>query len=197
MQFRGHSLPVHQSMSVSWAFYLVLFHQSNPPTRSLSITGHWNVSLPSGVSPWNGMFARTEGQNTTLVQVRNFLLPLSLKVLWHKERDTHSFDSGFSICPPLTCAPTTRPLVWLRWASKSQPSSSEAGFNSTNWLFTNPAKSSAHASGAWRHSHPQVLSGIFILRSLNDTSPPPAPQHLCSSLHLTNPYAEPKGSESN
>ena len=27
MQFRGHSLPVHQSMSVSWDFYLVPFHQ--------------------------------------------------------------------------------------------------------------------------------------------------------------------------
>ena len=24
--------------------------------RSLSITGHWNVSLPSGVSPWNSIF---------------------------------------------------------------------------------------------------------------------------------------------
>ena len=50
MQFRGHSLPVHQSMSVSWDFYLVPFHQPNPPTRFLSITGHWNVSLPSGAS---------------------------------------------------------------------------------------------------------------------------------------------------
>ena len=48
-------------------FYLVPFHQPNPPTRSLSITGHWNVSLPSGVSPWNGMFSRAEGQNTTHV----------------------------------------------------------------------------------------------------------------------------------
>ena len=35
-----------------------------------------------------------------LVQVRNFLLPLSLKVLRHKERDTHSFYSGFFICTP-------------------------------------------------------------------------------------------------
>ena len=34
-----------------------------------------------------------------LVLVRNFLLLLSLKVLWHKERDTHSFYSGFFICP--------------------------------------------------------------------------------------------------
>ena len=46
-------------------FYLVPFHQPNPPTRSLSITGYWNVSLPSGASLWNGMFGRVEGQNTT------------------------------------------------------------------------------------------------------------------------------------
>ena len=46
-------------------FYLVLFHQPNPPTRFLSITGHWNVSLPSGASLWNGMFARAEGQYIT------------------------------------------------------------------------------------------------------------------------------------
>ena len=39
-------------------FYLVPFHQPNPPTRFFSITGHWNVSLPSGASLWNGMFAR-------------------------------------------------------------------------------------------------------------------------------------------
>ena len=37
----------------------------NPPTRSLSITGHWNVSLPSGASPWKGIFGRVKGQNTT------------------------------------------------------------------------------------------------------------------------------------
>ena len=38
-------------------------------------------------------------RNNFSVQVRNFLLPLSLKVLRHKERDTHSFYSGFFICP--------------------------------------------------------------------------------------------------
>ena len=48
-------------------FYLVPFHLPNPPTRFLSITGHWNVSLPSGASLWNGMFARAEGQYITIV----------------------------------------------------------------------------------------------------------------------------------
>ena len=47
-------------------FYLVPFHQPNQPTRFLSITGHWNVSLPSGASLWNGMFGRVEGQYTTI-----------------------------------------------------------------------------------------------------------------------------------
>ena len=33
------------------------------------------------------------------VQVRNFLLSLSLKVFRHKEREAQSFNSGFFICP--------------------------------------------------------------------------------------------------
>ena len=71
MQFTGHSLPVHQSMSVPWNFFaLSNFISQIPPTRFLSITGHWDVSLPSGVSLWNGIFARVEGQNTTCVVER-------------------------------------------------------------------------------------------------------------------------------
>ena len=45
-------------------FYIVPFRQPNPPTRFLLITGHWNVSLPSGASLWNGMFGRVKGQYT-------------------------------------------------------------------------------------------------------------------------------------
>ena len=65
---------VHRSLSSGasvyeciMGFYLVPFHQPNPPTRSLSITGHWNVSFPPGASLWNGMFARAEGQYITIV----------------------------------------------------------------------------------------------------------------------------------
>ena len=62
MQFRGHSLPVYQSMSVSWDFLpCPISSAKHAHTRSLSITGHWNVSLPSGASLCNGMFARAEG----------------------------------------------------------------------------------------------------------------------------------------
>ena len=59
----------------------------------------------------------------------------------HKERDTHSFYSGFFIAPPPpqhVWHPPQRPLLWLRRASESQPSSPEAELHSTNWLFQNP-----------------------------------------------------------
>ena len=69
-----------------------------------------------------------------IVQVRNFLLPLILKVPRRKERDTHSFYSGFSICPTNKCAPVGRPPR----ASESQPSSPEAGLNSTTDFFKIP-----------------------------------------------------------
>ena len=79
MQFTGHSLPVHQSMSVPWDFYLVPFFQPSLPTQ--------NVSLPSGASLWNGMFGWVEGQYTALYQLANCSLVsykflLSSQKLW-------------------------------------------------------------------------------------------------------------------
>ena len=48
-------------------FTLSHFVSQFPPTRFLSITGHWDVSLPSGASLRNGIFGRVEGQNTTYI----------------------------------------------------------------------------------------------------------------------------------
>ena len=56
MQFTGHSLPVHQSMSVSWDFTLSNFIRQ---------ARHRIVSVPSGASLWNGMFSQVEGQYIT------------------------------------------------------------------------------------------------------------------------------------
>ena len=50
-------------------FYLVPFRQPNPPTRFLSITGHWDVLLPSVASLWNGMFCRAEGQHIAILHI--------------------------------------------------------------------------------------------------------------------------------
>ena len=79
MQFTGHSLPVHQSMSVPWEFfYFVPFHQPISARAISSHNCHYNVSLPSGASPWNGIFGRVEGQNTTLYS----MLVLHTSVSW-------------------------------------------------------------------------------------------------------------------
>ena len=84
--------------------------------------------------------SKFEKRNNFFVQVRNFLLPLSLKVFRHKERETQSFYSGFFICPTPTClAPATKVST-----SKQKPTSPEAGLISSNWLFQNLPKSSAH-----------------------------------------------------
>ena len=139
-----------------------------------------------------------ESQNTKntydfLVQVRNFLLPLSLNVLWHKERDTHFFYSGFSTRLPISCDTCPRPPR----ASESQPSSPGAGLNSTNILqnFQNPPR----ASGAWRHSHSLTPFPIWaIVTSLSDTSAPRTRAWTpVLMLHLSNPCTEPKGSQPN
>ena len=57
MQFTGYPLPVHQSMSVPWDFYLVPFFLAKPAYAISSHNCHRNVSLLSGASLWNGMLA--------------------------------------------------------------------------------------------------------------------------------------------
>ena len=73
---RNNCHAVHRSFSSGVSVYeyimgfFTLFHfvSQFPPTRFLSITGHWDVSLPSGASLWNGIFAQVEGQNTTCIK---------------------------------------------------------------------------------------------------------------------------------
>ena len=57
--FNRHQAEITSGASLYWhngTFTLSHIISLNPPTRSLSITGHWNVLLPSGVSPWNSIF---------------------------------------------------------------------------------------------------------------------------------------------
>ena len=131
-------------------------------------------------------------RNDFSVQVRNLLLPLSLKVLRHKERDTHSFYSGFFICTPL-----------LRHRPKASASKQKSTLlvrcpvlNPTHWPFQNPPRERFRCMTSFT-STGYPFNRIFISTYLNDTSSPHARQHQCSSLHLTKPYAEPKGSQPN
>ena len=55
-----------------------------------------------GCVGFHGNADNTKNTYDFLVQARNFLLPLSLKVFRHKERDTHDF----SICPKPRAHPT-------------------------------------------------------------------------------------------
>ena len=105
--------------------------------------------------------------NDFSVQVRNFLLPLSLKGFRHKEREAQSFYAGFLICPPNTCGTRHK----ASRASESQLSSPEAGLNSTNWLFQNFPKSSARLRWvtSFTLSSPYFPSRA-IVTSLSDTS---------------------------
>ena len=71
MQFIGHSLLVHQSMSVPWDFYLLPFFSAKPAYAISSHNCHRNVSLSSGASLWNGIFGWVEGQyKTQVVQLK-------------------------------------------------------------------------------------------------------------------------------
>ena len=137
-----------------------------------------------------------ESRNTrntydVLVQVRNILLLLSLKVLRHKERDTHFFYSGFSICPQTRVAPATRPLAWLRRVSKSHPSSSAGKTQLTDFFQipqnpprTLPVHNVIHI--------PKSYLG-FLFWHLWMTHPPHARVWtLALMLHLTNPCAKRK-----
>ena len=66
----GNNCPaVQRSLSSGASVYECIidpFRQPNPPTRFLSITGHWNVSLPSGELLWNDIFGWVEGQYITI-----------------------------------------------------------------------------------------------------------------------------------
>ena len=129
-----------------------------------------------------------------LVQVRNYLLPLSLKVFRHKQ-----WDSIF-LCWLFYLAQTTCGTHHKAPASKRMSPFFFGRQDSTNWRFSKSPKSSARALPVHDviHIHwSTFLSGIFILTSLNYTSSPWARQHLRSILHLTNPCTEPKGSQPN
>ena len=81
MQFTGHSLPVHQSMSVPWDFNLS--HISAKPAYAIfSHNCHWNVSLPSRASLWNSMFGQVEGQYPTFWCI-DFLTPPTSVIIPH------------------------------------------------------------------------------------------------------------------
>ena len=111
-----------------------------------------------------------------LVQARNFfLLPLSLKVLRHKERDTHSFYFVFFICPPSRAAPVARKFVWPLLAPKVDSSRSVSS-SQLYRLYSKFSKSSARFRyvTSFALSSPVSYLGYCDISVTRDTSTPRA-----------------------
>ena len=99
-----------------------------------------------------------------LVQVRNFLLPLILKVFRHKERGTIFLCWLFHLPRPTCVAPAIRPLR----SRESRPSSSD---QKTQLIDFFKSPKILRARFRCMPSFTSPGPGIFILTSVNDTSP--------------------------
>ena len=128
-------------------------------------------------------------RNDFFVQVRNILLPLSLKVFRH-----NLTILAFSSVPHNTCVTRHK----ASRASESQPSRSVSSLNSTNWLFQNLPKSSARFRCVTSFALASLRFPTGLLWHLRVT------RSLCARawtpvlmLHLSNPCTEPKGSQLN
>ena len=119
-------------------------------------------------------------RNNFSVQVRNFLLPLSLKVLRHKEKEAQSFYSGIFICPhPTRVAPATKVS-----ASKRKPTVFSRGRSylySTNWLFQNLPKSSTRFRSVTSPAlcNPRFPSGLLWRLWMSRLLCARVREHLC------------------
>ena len=90
MQFRGHSLPVHQSMSVPWEFVSPShFISQFPPTRFPLITAIRMCHLLPVASPWNVIFGRVKRSkyNTGNYRPRHYNTLLENNCLEHETVD--------------------------------------------------------------------------------------------------------------
>ena len=131
---------------------------------------------------------------TSQFRYKTFLLPLSLKVLCHKERKAQSFYSGFFICAPNMCGTRHKGLHEQEKANRLLPKQV-----STLLTFFKFPKSSARfrCVTSFALASPRFPSQA-IVTSLSDTSTLPARAWTpVLMLHLTNPCAEPKGSQPN
>ena len=115
-------------------------------------------------------------------------ITVELKVFRHKERDTIFLCWLFHL-PQTACGTRCKASA----SSESQPSSSKEKTQHTDFSQI-PPQSSAHASGAWHHSHLLVLFPIwgFYFDICEWHILPAHPWTPALMLHLTNPCAKRK-----
>ena len=130
------------------------------------------------------------------VQIRNFFINFELKVST-SGGETQSSMLSYSSGSHLERPPIGRTFASRLWAPKVDPSRL-ASSTPTLSLFKFSHKP-PRASGAWRHPHPVTSVRFGLLWHLSDTSIRPRAPALtpASMLPLTNPCAEPKGTQPN
>ena len=138
----------------------------------------WNIHRMSTKIEHRNLETR-KTRNDFSVQVRNLLLPLSLKVLRHKEREAQSFYSGLFICPhPNTCGTRHKGLREQAKTNRLLPRQGSSQLTDFFKISQNPLR----ASGAWRHSQSLAsVSHLGLLWHLWMTRPlcASACEHLC------------------
>ena len=153
----------------------------------------WNVHRMSIKIEHKNLKIR-KTRNDFSVQVRNFLLPLSLKVLQHQEREAQ-FILAFSAAPPNTCGTRHKGRREQAKTNRLPPRQVSSQLTEFFKISQNPPRS----SGAWCHPHSVTPLPMWaIVTSLSDTSVLPAHARTpVLMLHLSNPCTEPKGSQPN
>ena len=138
MQFRGHSLPVHHSV-VYHRNYLVSFHQQISARAISSPNCHWNVSLPSGASPWNSIFfgpGRRSKHNRTTVShpyvwrllMRNSAIEINLSQVFK------TYHSSIGSTRGVFCwGRSSGPCVW-KISSSSHTKLTKVGGKCIRWF---------------------------------------------------------------
>ena len=131
----------------------------------------WNVHRMSIKIEHRNLEIR-KTRNDFSVQVRNFLLPLILKVFRHKKREAQSFYSGFFIWHP--------PQSLRKQAKANSLLPRQVSTLLTDFLKI--SQNAPRASDAWHHSHSLAsVSHLGLLWHLWVTRPlcVCAREHLC------------------
>ena len=126
---------------------------------------------------------------------------LSLKFFdMRRERHDLSMLTAFYIVssqPNQSAAPVAHKFAWPRPALDLDSLVRRQELNSLLFLKSPNPQPTLPVGDVTHIPWSQLLSGIFILRPVNDTSYIRAREHLRSCLHLTNPCTELKGSHPN
>ena len=135
---------------------------------------------------WNRHRESKNTKFTKLVQVRNFIHLFEFKRFFEMRKEIHnrSMLTAFTSSTQPTRGARSAQSCLVSSSSESQPSYSEARTQLSD--FFQIPKILRLRPGAWGHSHPPalLLSGIFILTSLNDTSSPRMRGHLRGQLYI-------------